>query len=337
MEQQDARTGKRARMGRVSQPDAQAASDTHSRHATSAGPSAFPTPTARPTAAPDLDLPTLRLPALATPPAASGPLRPARSAPRSRALSARMQPPDGAAPLVVPPSPTRRLRAASATAPVPRGRALRWSRPVTFGLTTLALLLALGFGTHEAQGNGNTPPPSGSAPWYAFAGSAAIATVAPPPPAAAQQAASGGTGMASPLEPCRQSTQFLANLSQWAVPPGCYGTIYTPNPANYVSRPGFGWCNWWVRVTHPTHLDITESLAYPRGTNPVAGAPIYFDGNEQGADSAGHWAVAVAIAPDHYWVLISEMNFAWRGGGFGKIDYRYIHVSPHVHFVYVSS
>ncbi len=344
MEQQDARTGKRARAGRVSRPNAQAASDTQSRHATSAGPSSLPAPTARPAAAPDLDLPTLRLPSLAKPPtlpAAPGPpsmaLRPARSAPRSRALSTRMQPPEGAAPLVVPPSPTRRLRAAMATTPVPRGPVLRWSRPVTFGLTTLALLLALGFGTHEAQGNGNTPPPSGSAPWYAFAGSAAIATVAPPPPAAAQQAASAGTGMASPLEPCRQSTQFLASLSQWAVPPGCYGTIYTPNPANYVSRPGFGWCNWWVRVTHPTHLDITESLAYPRGTNPVAGAPIYFDGNEQGADSAGHWAVAVAIAPDHYWVLISEMNFAWRGGGFGKIDYRYIHVSPHVHFVYVSA
>jgi hypothetical protein len=28
------------------------------------------------------------------------------------------------------------------------------------------------------------------------------------------------------------------------------------------------------------------------------------------------------------------MNFAWRGGGFGRIDYRYIHVSPHVHFLY---
>src|SRR5258708_23754813 len=131
MEQQDARTGKRARAGRVSRPDAQAASDTQSRHATSAGPSSLPAPTARPAAAPDLELPTLRLPSLAKPPTAPGPpgmtLSPARSAPRSRALSTRMQPPEGAAPLVVPPSPTRRLR----TTPVPRGPALRSSRPAT--------------------------------------------------------------------------------------------------------------------------------------------------------------------------------------------------------------
>jgi hypothetical protein len=346
MERQDARPDTRSRTGRISRLDAQAARDTRTRRAMSPRPSAPPAPTSRPAAPPDLDLPTLRLPALATPPSAATPpaapgppgvaLSPSRSAPRSRALTARKQPPDGAAPLVVPPTPTRRLRTATATAPVPRGRVFRWSRPVMFGLTTLTLVLALAFGTHEAlQGNSKTPPPSGRAPWYAFAGSAAIATVAPPPPVAVQQAAVAGA--ASPLEPCHESTQFLASLSQWAVPPGCYSLIYTPNPANYIARPGFGWCNWWVRVTHPAHLDITESLAYPRGTNPVAGAPIYFDGNEQGADSAGHWAVAVAVAPDHYWVLISEMNFAWRGGGFGKIDYRYIHVSPNVHFVYVYS
>ena len=130
---------------------------------------------------------------------------------------------------------------------------------------------------------------------------------------------------------------FLPTITQWSVPPGCYSNIYEPNPANYVQRPGFGWCNWWVRVTHPSHPDITESLAYTRSTNPVAGASIFFDGNEQGSSSDGHWAVAVAVAPDHYWVLISEMNFEWRGAGWGKLDYRYVHVSPHVHFVDIFS
>ena len=130
---------------------------------------------------------------------------------------------------------------------------------------------------------------------------------------------------------------FQPTITQWSVPPGCYANIYVPNQANYVQAPGFGWCNWWVRVTHPNHPDITESLAYPRGSTPEVGAPIFFDGNEQGATSDGHWAVTVAIAPDHYWVLISEMNFAWRGAGWGKIDYRYIHISPGVHFVYIFS
>lgn len=135
------------------------------------------------------------------------------------------------------------------------------------------------------------------------------------------------------IEPCHSSVMFVPNITQWTVPPGCYANVYVPNPANYANRPGFGYCNWWLRVTHPNTLDITEGN-YPRGTTPVAGAAIFFDPYEQGAGGIGHWAEAVAVSPDHYWVLISEMNFAWRGAGWAKIDYRYIHVSPHVHFVY---
>jgi hypothetical protein len=67
---------------------------------------------------------------------------------------------------------------------------------------------------------------------------------------------------------------------------------------------------------------------------PVPGAAIFFAGNVQGASSAGHYAQVVAIAPDHYWMLITEMNFSWRGGGFGKVDYRYAHVGPGVTFIY---
>jgi hypothetical protein len=135
------------------------------------------------------------------------------------------------------------------------------------------------------------------------------------------------------MEPCQDSYQFVPNITNWTVPPGCYANIYVPNPSNYVQAASWGYCNWWIEVTHPQAPDITYG-PYPRGLTPVAGAAIYFDGGEQGADSAGHFAEAVAVSPDGYWVLISEMNFAWRGGGFGKIDYRYIHVSPHVHFMY---
>ena len=284
--------------------------------------------------------PTLRLPSFAAPPRSPRTPPQSRPSPTSRALVRRPASTSdgGDAPLLVPPAPTTRLPVATLARPAAqRGRALPWARPVTFALVAITLVVALFFGAHQAElGNGNTPAPSGRAPWYAFTGSAAIATVAPPPVTQQVQLAPVA-GQASSLEPCHDSTRFLASISQWAVPPGCYGLVYTPNPANYISRPGFGFCNWWVRVTHPDHPDITENLSYPRGTDPVAGAPIFFDGNEQGAESIGHWAVAVAVAPDHYWVLISEMNFAWRGAGFGKIDYRYIHVSPHVHIVYIIS
>ena len=226
-------------------------------------------------------------------------------------------------------------------APQPRRSPVsRVSRLSTFGAVLVALVVALCLhvvqATHQPPSTTTTasvasvPAPSGRGPWSASSGALVVISAVAP-------VTRGTSNISDALQPCHDATLFLPTITQWSVPPGCYGNIYQPNPANYVQRPGFGWCNWWVRVTHPAHPDITESLAYPRGTNPVAGAPIFFDGNEQGADSEGHWAVAVAVSPDHYWVLISEMNFAWRGGGWGKLDYRYIHVSPHVHFVYIFS
>ncbi len=131
---------------------------------------------------------------------------------------------------------------------------------------------------------------------------------------------------------CQQSYMFIPNISQWSVPPGCYATIYTPNPANFPYRPGFGYCNWWVREQHLNHPDITEGN-FPRSSTPVAGEAVWLDPDVQGASSDGHWAQLVAISPGGYWLLISEMNFSWRGGGFGSVDYRYIHTGPGILFV----
>jgi hypothetical protein len=239
--------------------------------------------------------------------------------------------------LIVPSQPQRTLARIPAASQARRLPVSRFSRLITFVGVLVALAVALGL--HIAQATQQTPPPaasvpapSGSGPWSAKSGSLVVIAAA-----AVAPVTQSTSNIPASLQPCHDSTMFLPPISEWSVPPGCYGNIYQPNPANYPSAPGFGWCNWWVRVTHPNHPDITESLAYPRGTNPIAGAPIFFDGNEQGASSEGHWAVAVAVAPDHYWVLISEMNFAWRGAGWGKLDYRYIHVSPNVHFVYIFS
>lgn len=273
--------------------------------------------------------------------------RPAPLAPVAKLIPTETQPDDEELPtLLLRAAPI--ARQSRALMPVPTtgsssdrlGAALRWSRYVAFGVVFLAVVLAFGYSTLQAQRAGKTtvsatPPPTGRGPWSTLS---SVATVAPPPLKSAINAVSTGnygvTGTMGSIEPCHDKVMFVANISQWAVPPGCYSLVYTPNPANYVQRPGFGWCNWWVRVSHPNHPDITENTSYPRGTKPVAGAAIFFDGGEQGAGADGHWAEAVAVAPDGYWVLISEMNFAWRGAGFGKVEYRYIHVSPGVHFVY---
>ncbi|HEX6543801.1 MAG TPA: hypothetical protein VF040_18745 [Ktedonobacterales bacterium] len=136
-------------------------------------------------------------------------------------------------------------------------------------------------------------------------------------------------------QPCHDSTMFVPNITVWTVPPGCYATIYTPDRSQYSAPSTFGYCNWWVEALHPKQQDILYGKEYVRTTSPVVGAAIWFPPNVQGASSAGHWAQVVAIAPDHYWMLITEMNFGWRGGGFGKVDYRYAHVDPAAGIVFV--
>ena len=277
--------------------------------------------------------------------------------PATRASSSRLlatlpsaEPDDDAVMLITP----RRAvaRTSPATAPVGRpvlSRTVRFVAVVVCVAAVLGSALAYNVLHNDTPSGANVassvPPPSGRGPITASVG-VIVAAPAPQSVHSNQTVAqyqyqstvtsSGATvsakGLLS-LEPCHDSVMFVPNISQWTVPPGCYANIYVPNPANYIKAASWGYCNWWVEVTHPNAPDITYAN-YPRGTTPVAGAAIYFDGGEQGADPAGHFAEAVAVSSDHYWVLISEMNFAWRGGGWGKIDYRYIHVSPNVHFIY---
>lgn len=135
------------------------------------------------------------------------------------------------------------------------------------------------------------------------------------------------------IEPCQSKNYWLPVISQWAIPPGCYANVYTPNPADYPYRPTWGWCNWWPEETH-TNLQGDAALNLPKHHTPIVGATVWFDPNVQGAGGDGHYAELVAINPDGYWLLISEMNDNWRGAGWGRIDYRYIHLGPGVEYMY---
>jgi hypothetical protein len=191
-------------------------------------------------------------------------------------------------------------RVSSGSGPSPSAR-----NAVVQGRTTSITALPLG-----------TPLPSGYGPMLSD-GSTPVVTSPP----------SDVTG-----EFCQQSYMFVPNISQWTVPPGCYADIYTPNPANFKYVIGFGYCNWWVQEQHLNVANITSGN-YPKNSTPKAGEAVWFNPDVQGASSDGHWAQLVAISPGGYWLLISEMNFSWRGGGFGKVDYRYIHTGPGVLFV----
>jgi hypothetical protein len=156
---------------------------------------------------------------------------------------------------------------------------------------------------------------------------------ATPAPQPAQTSTSSQGGTQSSYvggEPCHSSVFYVGAISQWKVPPGCYAGIYAVNPSNYVYRPGFGWCNWWPEVLHPNQPGI---LSAPRHSVPVPGAAVFFEPGVQGADPSGHYAEVVAVLPQG-WVLISEMNDTWRGGGWGRVNYRYIHTGYGVWFLY---
>jgi len=134
--------------------------------------------------------------------------------------------------------------------------------------------------------------------------------------------------------PCQDSYIFVPKISQWTTPPGCYANIYYPDRSAYHASSTFGYCNWWVQALHPNQPDILYGKEYTRTSTPIAGAAVWFNPNVQGAGSDGHWAQAVAVSSDGYWVLITEMNFSWRGGGFGRVDFRYIHAGAGVYFIH---
>ena len=146
----------------------------------------------------------------------------------------------------------------------------------------------------------------------------------------------GGSGPVSPAsqttgQPCRETVRWPSSIGQWTVPLGCYSKIYAPNPASYPSRPSYGYCNWWPEVLHPQYSG-SSVLHLASHSTPKVGAVVFFAGGVQGASSDGHYAQVVAIKGS--WVLITEMNFSWRGGGFKKVDYRFIHVGSAVSFRY---
>lgn len=248
---------------------------------------------------------------------------------------------------------TQRLAPGSALIPVSermvavktRARPRYRHTMTTVGFMLVALVLALIVAVSQSlqaqpptatlgntQGQ-STPPPSGSGPWTVTAGALIYLAPTPKPTAATYASSAGGSvNTLTDVEPCHGGEMFLSAITQWSVPPGCYSNVFVPNPANYPARAAQGYCNWWVEENHLSNPNITQGGQVYLGTKPIVGAAVFFQGGVQGASAEGHWAQLVAIAPGGYWLLISEMNFSWRGAGFGRVDYRYVHVGPGVSF-----
>jgi surface antigen len=106
----------------------------------------------------------------------------------------------------------------------------------------------------------------------------------------------------------------------------------------------FGQCTWWAQYERKDenlmHMGNAQfwaggaaSRGYKVGWQPQVGATVVFQPGVQGAGGAGHVAHVVKVYPDN-WFLVSEMNFYWNGGGWGRIDYRFAHAGSGVQFIY---
>jgi surface antigen len=134
-------------------------------------------------------------------------------------------------------------------------------------------------------------------------------------------------------------------------PPGDVFGGVPGHPAFKVNRPAdgyywwaFGQCTWWAQNTRRdenlSYIGDAKYWAagaaargYRVGTQPAVNATVMFRPGVEGAGGAGHVAHVEAVYPGG-WFLISEMNFYWNGGGWGRVDYRFAHSGPGVYFIY---
>jgi LysM repeat protein len=141
-------------------------------------------------------------------------------------------------------------------------------------------------------------------------------------------------------------------LAPLTVPPPPYG--------NYIAPPGFtsfpvydyygdpwagsfGQCTWWAHHKRPDEdlegmgdawnwVNAARAKGMLVTTTPLPNSTVVFEPGVEGALGVGHVAHVEQILSGG-WVLISEMNFFWNGGGFARVDYRYITPGPGVWFI----
>lgn len=185
--------------------------------------------------------------------------------------------------------------------------------------------------THNVLGAGGGAGPGVKAP-----GSAGL----PAKPANTQpgssSSSSGGSGvLAAPVSPWPPADPYM-------FVPG--HPAFAMTDVNNYYYWAFGQCTWWAQykrqdenLTHMGNAQYWASGAAARGYRvgsvPAAGATAVFQPGVQGAGGAGHVAHVEAVYPQG-WFLISEMNFYWNGGGWGRVDYRYVHTGWGVQFIY---
>jgi CHAP domain-containing protein len=217
------------------------------------------------------------------------------------------------------------------------------------GISPLGLL-----GAHNAS---NTAAGDPTGPWDTQAGAvlglgggAGPGVKAPGSAGLPTGNTSGGNPPATGNPPPATNTGISpAPLQPW---PPRWAYMYVPGhpafrmtlPANGYYYWAFGQCTWWAQYKRQDenlrHMGNARYWAagaaargYTVGRTPRAGATVVFQPGIEGAGGAGHVAHVEKVYPGG-WFLISEMNFYWNGGGWGRVDYRFAYARSGVSFIY---
>ena len=133
-------------------------------------------------------------------------------------------------------------------------------------------------------------------------------------------------------------------VSAWTPVPG-HPTYSMSDFAGDPHSSEFGVCTWWAwyaRRDEPqlgtlgmatNWISNARALGMSVGSTPAVGATAVFAPGVQGAGSGGHVGHVEQLLGGG-WFILSEMNFYWNGGGWGRVDFRYVHVGSGVQFIY---
>jgi surface antigen len=139
------------------------------------------------------------------------------------------------------------------------------------------------------------------------------------------------------------STGGGGSYNPWAPVPG-HPTYSMGDFAGDPYASSFGVCTWYAWYRHrseplasfgPARNWLAGARAYGLavGSQPAVGATVVFAPGVEGAGGTGHVGHVEAVLGGS-WFMISEMNFYWNGGGWGRVDYRYVYVTSGVSFIY---
>lgn len=139
------------------------------------------------------------------------------------------------------------------------------------------------------------------------------------------------------------TTSSSGGYNPWAPVPG-HPTYRLGDFAGDPYSNVYGVCTWyaWYRDRGLPLSKLGQSgtwsytapkLGLSVGTKPVVGATVVFQPGVEGAGGTGHVGHVETVLGGG-WFIISEMNFYWNGGGWGRVDYRYVYVRSGVSFIY---